>query len=252
MQLQNRVAIITGGASGFGAGIAQRFAAEGAQVIVADINGAGAEREAASIRAAGGVAHAVQVDVSNNDSMAGLVEQVLGIAGRIDIFVNNAGTTHKNGPLLSVDEATFDRVYAVNVKSIYLSVMHVVPVFRSQGGGVFLNIASTAGLRPRPGLVWYAGTKGAVITLTRALAVDLAGEKIRVNAINPVAGDTPLLAQFLPGEDTPETRQKFIDTIPLGRLSQPDDIAKAALFLVSDEASFITGVCMEVDGGRCI
>ena len=184
--------------------------------------------------------------------MAGLVEQVLGIAGRIDIFVNNAGTTHKNGPLLSVDEATFDRVYAVNVKSIYLSVMHVVPVFRSQGGGVFLNIASTAGLRPRPGLVWYAGTKGAVITLTRALAVDLAGEKIRVNAINPVAGDTPLLAQFLPGEDTPETRQKFIDTIPLGRLSQPDDIAKAALFLVSDEASFITGVCMEVDGGRCI
>ena len=252
MQLQNRVAIITGGASGFGAGIARRFAAEGAQVIVADINGAGAEKEATAIRAAGGNAHAVQVDVSNNDSMAALVEQTLGIAGRIDICVNNAGTTHKNGPLLSVDEATFDRVYAVNVKSIYLSVMHVVPVFRQQGGGVFLNIASTAGLRPRPGLVWYAGTKGAVITLTKALAVDLAGEKIRVNAINPVAGDTPLLAQFLPGEDTPEIRQKFIDTIPLGRLSQPEDIAKAALFLCSDEASFVTGVCMEVDGGRCI
>ena len=252
MQLQNRVAIITGGASGFGAGMARRFAAEGAQVIVADINGAGAEQEATAIRAAGGSAHPVQVDVSNNDSMAALVEQTLGIAGRIDICVNNAGTTHKNGPLLSVDEATFDRVYAVNVKSIYLSVMHVVPVFRQQGGGVFLNIASTAGLRPRPGLVWYAGTKGAVITLTKALAVDLAGEKIRVNAINPVAGDTPLLAQFLPGEDTPEIRQKFVDTIPLGRLSQPDDIAKAALFLCSDEAEFITGVCMEVDGGRCI
>ncbi|MBX3052006.1 MAG: glucose 1-dehydrogenase [Caldilineaceae bacterium] len=252
MQLQGKTAIITGGASGFGAGIAQRFAAEGAQVIVADINGPGAEAQAAAIQAGGGLAHPVQVDVSNNDSMAALVEQTLGICGRIDICVNNAGTTHKNGPLLSVDEATFDRVYAVNVKSIYLSAMHIVPVFRQQGGGVFLNIASTAGLRPRPGLVWYAGTKGAVITLTKALAVDLAGEKIRVNAINPVAGDTPLLAQFLPGEDTPEIRQKFIDTIPLGRLSRPDDIAKAALFLVSDESSFITGVCMEVDGGRCI
>ena len=210
-------------------------------------------KEAAAIRAGGGSAHPLRVDVSNNDSMAALVEETLGIAGRIDIFVNNAGITHKNGPLLSVDEATFDRVYAVNVKSIYLSVMHVVPVFRQQGGGgVFLNIASTAGIRPRPGLVWYAGTKGAVITLTKALAVDLAGEKIRVNAINPVAGDTPLLAQFLPGEDTPEIRQKFINTIPLGRLSQPQDIAKAALFLCSDEAEFITGVCLEVDGGRCI
>ena len=253
MQLQHRVAVITGAASGFGAGIARRFAAEGAKVIVADINGAGAEKEAAAIRAGGGSAHPLRVDVSNNDSMAALVEETLGIAGRIDIFVNNAGITHKNGPLLSVDEATFDRVYAVNVKSIYLSVMHVVPVFRQQGGGgVFLNIASTAGIRPRPGLVWYAGTKGAVITLTKALAVDLAGEKIRVNAINPVAGDTPLLAQFLPGEDTPEIRQKFINTIPLGRLSQPQDIAKAALFLCSDEAEFITGVCLEVDGGRCI
>lgn len=252
MQLNGKVAIITGSASGFGQGIARRFAAEGAQVIVADINGPGAEAEAAAIRAAGGSAHPVRVDVSDNDSMAGLVEEALGVAGRVDIFVNNAGTTHKNGPLLSVDEATFDRVYAVNVKSIYLSVMHAVPVFRRQGGGVILNIASTAGIRPRPGLVWYAGTKGAVITLTKALAVDLAREKIRVNAINPVAGDTPLLAQFLPGEDTPEMRQKFIDTIPLGRLSQPEDIAKAALFLCSDEAEFITGVCMEVDGGRCI
>jgi len=252
MQLQDKVAVITGGASGFGAGIARRFAAEGAQVIVADINGPGAEAEASAIRKTGGKAHAVQVDVSSNGSMAALVKETMGLVGRIDIFVNNAGTTHKNGPLLSVDEATFDRVYAVNVKSIYLSVMHVVPVFRQQGGGVFLNIASTAGIRPRPGLVWYAGTKGAVITLTKALAVDLAGEKIRVNALNPVAGDTPLLAQFLPGEDTPEIRQKFINTIPLGRLSQPEDIAKAALFLCSDEAAFITGVCMEVDGGRCI
>lgn len=252
MRLSGKTAVITGGASGFGQGIARRFAAEGAQVIVADINGPGAESEAASIRAGGGIAHSVEVDVSDNDSMAGLVEETLGLTGRVDIFVNNAGTTHKNGPLLSVDEATFDRVYAVNVKGIYLSAMHVVPVFRRQGGGVFLNIASTAGLRPRPGLVWYAGTKGAVITLTKALAVDLAGEKIRVNALNPVAGDTPLLAQFLPGEDTPEIRQKFVDTIPLGRLSRPEDIANAALYLCSDEAEFITGVCMEVDGGRCV
>ncbi|MBI3958669.1 MAG: SDR family oxidoreductase [Chloroflexi bacterium] len=252
MQLQDRVAVITGAASGFGAGIARRFAAEGAQVIVADINLAGAEQEAAAIREQGGRVHAVRVDVSSNASMAALVQETLAHAGRMDIFVNNAGTTHKNGPLLSVDEATFDRVYAVNVKSIYLSVMHVVPVFRQQGGGVFLNIASTAGVRPRPGLTWYNGTKGAVITLTKSLAGELAAEKIRVNAINPVAGDTPLLAQFLPGEDTPEIRQKFISTIPLGRFSQPEDIAKAALFLCSDEAEFITGVCLEVDGGRCI
>jgi len=174
MQLQDKVSVVTGAASGFGAGIAERFAAEGARVVVADINLAGAQREAEAIRSRGGQAHAVHVDVSNNDSMAALVQDILRTDGRIDIFVNNAGTTHKNGPLLSVDEATFDRVYAVNVKSIYLSVMHVVPVFRSQGRGVFLNIASTAGVRPRPGLTWYNGTKGAVITLTKSLAVELA------------------------------------------------------------------------------
>jgi 3-oxoacyl-[acyl-carrier protein] reductase len=184
--------------------------------------------------------------------MSDLVETVQGAFGHLDIFINNAGISHKNGPLTGVDEATFDRVFAVNVKSIYLSALHVVPLFRQQGGSVFLNIASTAGLRPRPGLTWYNGTKGAVITITKSMAVELAPDKIRVNAINPVAGDTPLLAQFLPGEDTPEIRQKFINTIPLGRLSQPLDIARAALFLVSDEAEFITGVCLEVDGGRCI
>ena len=184
--------------------------------------------------------------------MAALVQTTLDQSGQLDIFVNNAGTTHKNSPLTAVDEATFDRVYAVNVKSIYLSAVHVVPIFQRQGQGVFLNIASTAGVRPRPGLTWYNGTKGAVITITKSMAAELACDKIRVNAINPVAGDTPLLAQFIPGDDTPEARQKFVDTIPLGRLSQPIDIARAALFLVSDDAEFITGVCMEVDGGRCV
>ena len=184
--------------------------------------------------------------------MAALVSQTVLATKQLNIFVNNAGTSHKNSSLLDVDEATFDRVFAVNVKSIYLSAIHVVPQFRAQGGGVFLNIASTAGVRPRPGLTWYNGTKGAAITMTKSMAVELAPDHIRVNAINPVAGDTPLLKQFLPGEDTPETRQKFVDTIPLGRLSQPLDIARAALFLVSDEAEFITGVCLEVDGGRCV
>jgi 3-oxoacyl-[acyl-carrier protein] reductase len=252
MKLQAKVAVVTGGGSGFGEGIAKLLAENGATVAVADINPDGANRVAAEIEAEGGRAYPVTVDVSRNDSMASLVETVLERSGQLDIFVNNAGVSHKNSPMTEVDEATFDRVYAVNVKSIYLSAIHVVPVFRRQGGGVFLNIASTAGVRPRPGLTWYNGTKGAVITITKSMAVELAPDKIRVNGINPVAGDTPLLAQFLPGEDTPETRQKFIDTIPLGRLSQPLDIARAALFLVSDEAEFITGVCLEVDGGRCI
>ncbi|MEZ4863048.1 MAG: glucose 1-dehydrogenase [Caldilineaceae bacterium] len=252
MQLDHKVAVITGGGSGFGAGMARYFAQHGATVIVADINLAGAEQLQSEIAEAGGKALALPVDVSNHASMGALVESTMQQCGKLDIFVNNAGTSHKNGPLIGVDEATFDRVFAVNVKSIYLSAVHVVPVFRRQGGGVFLNIASTAGVRPRPGLTWYNGTKGAAITITKSMAVELAPDKIRVNAINPVAGDTPLLKQFLPGEDSPEIRQKFIDTIPLGRLSQPLDIARAALFLVSDEAEFITGVCMEVDGGRCV
>ncbi|MCE7984259.1 MAG: SDR family oxidoreductase [Caldilinea sp. CFX5] len=252
MQLTNKVAVITGGGSGFGEGIATYLAQHGATVVVADINEAAAQRVAGAITAAGSRTLAVRTDVSQNSSMGELVETVQGAFGQLDIFINNAGISHKNGPLTGVDEATFDRVFAVNVKSIYLSALHVVPLFRQQGGGVFLNIASTAGLRPRPGLTWYNGTKGAVITITKSMAVELAPDKIRVNAINPVAGDTPLLAQFLPGEDTPEIRQKFINTIPLGRLSRPLDIARAALFLVSDEAEFITGVCLEVDGGRCI
>ena len=183
--------------------------------------------------------------------MARLVKATLDRYGWLDIVVNNAGITHVNGPMLEVSEALFDRVFAVNVKSIYLSALHTVPVFRRQGGGCIINTASTAGLRPRPGLVWYNGSKGAAITLTKAMAVELAPDKIRVNALCPVAGDTPLLASFM-GGDTPENRKKFIATIPLGRLSTPRDMANAALYLASDEAEFITGVALEVDGGRCI
>ena len=252
MKLSNKVAVITGSGSGFGEEMAKLFASEGASVVVADINEAGANRVANEIHESGEKALAVTTDVSQNESMAALVEATQAQYGQLDIFVNNAGISHKNSPLLDVDEATFDRVFAVNVKSIYLSAMHVLPLFRQQGQGVFLNIASTAGVRPRPGLTWYNGTKGAVITLTKSMAVELAPDKIRVNAINPVAGETALLHQFLPGNDTPEIRQKFINTIPLGRLSQPIDIARAALFLVSDDAEFITGVCMEVDGGRSV
>jgi len=252
-KLQDRVAIVTGAGGGFGEGIARHFAELGARVVVADLRDDAARTVAAAIEAAGGQALAVHVDVTLNDSVAAMVGAALQRFGRLDILVNNAGTTHKNQPMLETDEKTFDRVYATNVKSIYLGAMHAVPVFRRQGGGgVIVNIASTAGLRPRPGLSWYAGTKGAAITLTKALAVELAPDKIRVVAINPVMGETGLLADFLPGEDSAETRAKIIATIPLGRLSRPLDIAKAAAFLASDEAEFITGVALEVDGGRCI
>lgn len=252
MKLRDKVIVVSGGGSGFGEGMASLFAEYEATVVVADINEAGAKRVADEIGDAGGSAHGIHADVSDSSSMAALADQTLQHFGQLDVFVNNAGISHKNSPLLDVDEETFDRVYAVNVKSLYLSAIHVVPIFRRQGQGVFLNIASTAGLRPRPGLTWYNGTKGAAITITKSMAVELAPDNIRVNAINPVAGETALLSQFLPGEDTPEIRQKFIDTIPLGRLSRPLDIARAALFLVSDDAEFITGVCLEVDGGRCV
>ncbi len=253
MRLQGKVAIVTGGGSGFGEGIAKRFAEEGARVVVNDIDEKGGARVAAEIEAAQGQGSAVflRADVAVSADVARLVRHALERYGRLDIMVNNAGITHVNGPMLEVSEALFDRVFAVNVKSIYLAALHVVPVFRKQGGGVFINTASTAGLRPRPGLVWYNGSKGAAITITKAMAVELAPDKIRVNALCPVAGDTPLLGSFM-GGDTPENRKKFIASIPLGRLSTPRDIANAALYLASDEAEFITGVALEVDGGRCV
>ena len=252
MKLQGRVAIVTGSGGGFGEGIAKHFAELGAKILVADLRGEEAEKVAAEINAAGGEAVAAHIDVTQSADVARMVDLAVSSFGKLDILVNNAGTTHKNSPMLEVDEATFDRVYAVNVKSIYLGAVHAVPVFRRQGSGNILNVASTAGVRPRPGLTWYNGSKGAAILLTKSMAVELAPDKIRVNAVNPVMGETGLLGHFLPAGDAEIGRQKVIGTIPLGRLSQPIDIAKACAFLASDEADFITGVCMEVDGGRCV
>ena len=251
MRLEGKAAVVTGGGSGFGEGIARRFAAEGAAVVVGDLRGAEAERVATAITAAGGSARAVAGDVSREDGMRAMVEAALDVFGRLDCLVNNAGISHDNRPLLEVDEATFDRVYAVNVKSLYWSALVAVPVFRRQGGGSFVNIASTAGLRPRPGLTWYNGSKGAAITITKSMAVELAPDRIRVNALCPVIGETGLTSTFM-GGDTPELRAKFVSTIPLGRMSRPADIAAAALFLASDDAEFVTGVALEVDGGRCV
>jgi len=253
MRLQGKVAIITGGGSGFGEGIAKRFAEEGARIIVNDVDEKGGKRVTGEIEAAQGqgAAHFLRADVSVDADVARLIGDTLARYGRLDILVNNAGVTHKNGSMIEVSEADFDRVFAVNVKAIYLAAKHVVPVLRQQGGGVIINTASTAGLRPRPGLVWYNGSKGAAIIITKAMAVELAPDKIRVNALCPVAGETPLLASFM-GGDTPENRKRFLASIPLGRFSTPRDIANAALYLASDEAEFITGVALEVDGGRCV
>jgi 3-oxoacyl-[acyl-carrier protein] reductase len=251
MRLREKVAIVTGGGSGFGEGIAKRFAQEGCRIVLNDLRPEGGQRVAGEIVAAGGQARFIAGDVSRGADWERLVKGALEAYGRLDIMVNNAGTTHRNQPLLNVTEEQFDRVFAVNVKSLFLSARHVVPVFRSRGGGVFITIASTAGVRPRPGLVWYNGSKGAAIVASRAMAVELAPDKIRVNVVNPVAGDTPLLAEFM-GSDTPEMRAKFVSSIPLGRLSKPLDVANACLYLASDEAEFITGACLEVDGGRCV
>ena len=248
MRLKDKTAIVTGAGSGFGKGIAMRFAKEGARGGVIDINAEAAREVASQI---GNSAFAMEADVSIDGDGSRMVQEALDRWGQLDILVNNAGTTHRNQPMTEVTEEEYERIFAVNVKSVYLGAKHVVPVMKKQGFGVFLNVASTAGVRPRPGLVWYNTSKGAMMTATKAMAIELAGEKIRVNAINPVAGETGMLHLFM-GEDTPEKRAQFISSIPLGRLSLPEDMANAALFLCSDEAEMITGLCMEVDGGRCI
>ncbi|MCB1528425.1 MAG: SDR family oxidoreductase [Hyphomicrobiaceae bacterium] len=249
MRLEGQVAIVTGGASGFGRGIAQVFAREGARVIVADVNGEAAISVAQEI---GGGAIGVTADVTRKPDVEAMVATAVDTCGGLDILVNNAGFTHKNQSLLTVSEDDFDRIYAVNVKAIYLTTLAAVPVMEKRGGGVIINTASTAGLRPRPGLTWYNGSKGAAITLTRSMAVELAPRKIRVNAINPVIGETGMLEDFMGLSDTPENRAKFIAGIPLGRMSKPEDIANAALFLAEPSSNFITGLAIEVDGGRCI
>jgi 3-oxoacyl-[acyl-carrier protein] reductase len=251
MRLQGKVAIVTGAGSGFGEGIARRYAREGASVVVNDIDVGSGERVVREVSAAGGRAIFCVGDVSSDSDVAALVRCALDRFGDLDIVVNNAGTTHRNRPMLEVAEEEFDRIYRVNVKSLFLTARHAVPHFRRKKSGAFITIASTAGVRPRPGLTWYNGSKGAAIVTSRSMAVELAPDGIRVNVINPVAGETGMLAEFM-GGDTPELRAKFIATIPLGRLSQPTDIATAAVFLASDEAAFITGACLEVDGGRCV
>ena len=275
MRLAGKRAIVTGAASGFGAGIAARFVAEGARVIVADIDGGAADAAAARIgeavadprdgRREGSdprrpgevmsaevpVAIAREVDVADDASVAALAAFAAERFGEVDILVNNAGVTHLPNALEDITEADFDRVLAVNAKSVYLTARHFVPAMKARGWGAILNIASTAGVSPRPRLSWYNASKGWMITATRAMAIELAPHGVRVNAINPVAGETPLLKSFM-GEDTPEVRAKFLATIPIGRFSTPEDMGAAACFLCSDEASMITGVALEVDGGRCI
>ena len=248
MRLDGKTAIVTGAASGFGAGIARKFVEEGAQVCVVDLNHDGAMDMAEEL-GAGSFGYAA--NVADGAQVAKLVEEARSVFGEVDILVNNAGVTHLPAPMEEVTEEDFDRVFAVNCKSIYLFARALVPHMKARGSGAILNVSSTAGLSPRPNLNWYNSSKGWVNTATKAMAVELAPKGVRVNAINPVAGETPLLASFM-GQDTPEMRAKFLSTIPLGRFSTPEDMGNAAAFLCSDEASMITGVTLEVDGGRCI
>jgi 3-oxoacyl-[acyl-carrier protein] reductase len=246
MRLAGKSALVTGAASGFGAEIARVFAAEGAKVCILDLNGGDAARVAEEI---GGLA--VAGDVTRSEDVLEAVRRAT-VDGRLDIVVNNAGWTNRNKPMLDATEEEFDKIYAVNVKSIFHMARAAVPLMRASGEGVILNIGSTAGIRPRPGLTWYNGSKGAVNLLSRSMAVELAPDRIRVNCVAPVIGATALLESFMGMPDTPENRQKFIATIPLGRLSEPADVAAACLFLASDEARFLTGVVLEVDGGRTV
>jgi len=248
MRMHQKVAIVTGGASGFGEGIVRKFITEGANVVIVDINIDAARQLADEL---GDATIACQADVSSSADIERLKNTAIEAYKQIDVLVNNAGVTHLPMAMEDVTESDFDKVFAVNAKSVFLAAKHIVPVMKSQGCGAILNVASTGGVSPRPKLSWYNASKGWMITATRSMAIELAPMNIRVNAINPVAGETPLLKSFM-GEDTPEIREKFLSTIPIGRFSTPEDIGNAACYLCSDEASMVTGVCMEVDGGRCI
>jgi 3-oxoacyl-[acyl-carrier protein] reductase len=248
MRLSGKTAIVTGGASGFGAGIVRRFVLEGARVVIADINGDAASALAEEL---GDAVSGLQVDVSSTADVAMMVDSSMQSMAGIDILVNNAGVGHKPQPMENLSEEVFDRIFEVNIKSIYRTAQQVVPIMKKNGAGAILNIGSTGGVSPRPNLTWYNASKGWVITATRAMAIELADSGVRVNALNPVAGETPLLKTFM-GEDTPEVRAKFLASIPIGRFSTPEDMGAAACFLCSDDASMITGVALEVDGGRCI
>lgn len=248
MRLKGKKAIVTGGASGFGEGIVRKFVSEGADVLIADLNIEAAQKLSDEL---GTEVKASETNVAKNDSVLKMVALASAELGGVDILVNNAGITHLPAPMEEVSDEDFDKVFAVNCKSVFLTAKHIVPIFKSQRSGVILNVASTAGVSPRPHLNWYNASKGWMNNATKGMAVELASSGIRVNAINPVAGETPLLKMFM-GEDTPEMRAKFLSTIPLGRFSTPEDMGNAACFLCSDEASMLTGVCMEIDGGRCI
>lgn len=243
MPFTGQTIVITGGASGFGLGMTQKFSAKGGKVVIVDINedlGKDVAREVTN-------ATYICCDVSSNESVSSLFAQL----DQVDVLINNAGIAHLPTPAEEISEDEFDRVFAVNAKSVYLTSKYVIPMMKNAGHGVILNIASTAGVSPRPNLSWYNASKGWMITATKSLAIELAPFNIRVNAINPVAGETPLLSTFM-GEDTPQNRERFLSSIPIGRFSTPDDIANTACFLCSAEADMITGVALEVDGGRCI
>lgn len=252
MTTQPKVAIVTGAASGFGAAIARQLAADGLAVMIADLNEEGAIRVAADIREAGGRSAALRCDVAREADVQALVAGTVAQLGGLHVLVNNAGTTHRNKPALEVTEAEFDRVLQVNLKSVFWTARAVLPHFTAQGGGCIVNVASTTGVRPGPGLVWYSGSKAAMINITKGLALEFARSGVRINAVNPMIGETAMLGDFMGMEDTPANRERFLARIPLGRFTRPADVASAVAYLASDASSFLTGVCLDVDGGRNI